>query len=199
MNNWIIFSTFLIIQLISYNVYCMGHSFYENRKIKKKVKPKVFDIAYKYLPDMSSNKWLEWGIDVLLLIPLIIIIFGGNKNINLYKHYIFSITLVHLIRVIFISSTILPTTKDENNYSVYNLIFGHNYDKIYSGHLATSILTFVFLYKMGIIMNIPFIIGYNFLLSLCLLLNRGHYTVDLLVAVMASYSVYNLSQLIEFN
>ena len=193
--NFIVLTLVLVQFVISYSVYNVGNTYYEQRIQNGKTKPKVFDISYKYLPDYSDSELLENIIDLMVLLP-IFAIFWFTNNGELYKEYLVSVLLIQLLRSIFIHSTILPKTKtcikNAEEYNWYNIIFGHCYDKIFSGHLATSIMTFIFLYKMNVVRNIPFAIFYNLLLSLGLLLNRAHYTVDLLVALLASYTIYNV-------
>lgn len=195
--SFIIFLVLFIQIYLSYNVYIEASQFYANRISSGKTKPKVYDIAYKYLPDLKDNKFIEYSIDLLVILPILLIFL--NKNFiktELHNDYIIMLITLHLIRLIFINSTILPSTKDcydkDKIYGIYNLIFGHCYDKIFSGHLSTSIITSIFLYNTGIIKNSLLLIGYNTLLSILLLLHRGHYTVDLLVAILASYFVYNV-------
>ncbi len=191
----LLLSILFIIQIfLSYSVYYNGKYFYETRQKKGKIKPKVFDIMYKYLPDMSDSKVLDHIIDLLIIIPILFITIKSSKNPELYKDYIMSVILIQLIRSIFIHSTILPKTKDcvNKKYKVYNILFGHCYDKIFSGHLSTTIITSIFLYQMNIFTNLNVLVIYNTILAILLLLARSHYTVDLLVALLASYSVYNI-------
>lgn len=186
----------VIIQMtLSYNVYYMGNGFYESRIKNNKTKPKVFDIAYKYLPDLSDYKYLEYFIDILVAVPVILIFFFAKAEI--YKQFSISFLLIHLLRSIFIHSTILPKTKDyvhNETYNLYNIIFGHCYDKIFSGHFATTIISSFFLFKSGIITNQLGLVLYNLILALALLLNRAHYTIDLLVAILASYAVITIDK-----
>jgi hypothetical protein len=192
--NVIILFLALIQAFLSYSVYITADEFYENRMKNGKTKPKVFDISYKYLPDWSDVKLLEYFIDVLVIIP-IILIFALTSG-KIYKEFSISLLVLHLIRSIFIHSTILPKTKNcvRGEYNWYNIVFGHCYDKIFSGHLSTSIISSIFLYTSGVIPYSSVLIGYNSILAVCLLLNRAHYTVDLLVALLASYTVFNIDK-----
>lgn len=189
-----------IIQVfLSYNVFILGETYYKNRIKNGKTNPKVFDISYKYLPDLSDSLLLEYIIDLMLIVPILLFLFLNTKS-SLTAEYTTSLLVIQLLRSIFIHSTILPKSKECNTreYTFYNIIFGHCYDKIFSGHLSTSIITGIFLYLSGIVQT-PFIpVVYNIIIGLLLLLNRAHYSVDLLVACLAAYSVYTFDKSVLF-
>lgn len=179
-------SIYLIILsiIINYYVHTEAKTFYNKRIIEKKIQPKIYDIGEKYIPDLSNNHILHRISDIIVLIlPLC---FGQNI---LKKHASYIIP-IFLIRYFFISLTILPKNKscDDNSMGIHNYIFGHCYDKIFSGHFAVIFLLSLILYDNGY--NYIFLILLNIINTFLILAIRSHYTIDIAVAaivVIVSY------------
>jgi len=184
---------FIITALISYNVHLQGKKFYDDRIKAGKTAPKVFDIGMKYIPDMSENKLLSIIIDILPLILPIIFLY----NTPYFSKYYYILIWIFLIRYIFINLTILPKYKKckDDSYTIYNILFGHCYDKIFSGHFSSIYLfvLFVYTYKLNIL-NIHYneiVLGIGLLLyGMSIIALRIHYTVDIAVALVVTQLVF---------
>ena len=176
---------YFVVGIMAFFVHYLGSNFYNQRLKSKKVNPKVFDIAHKYLPDLSTNKLLRDVTNILVFAPFL---FGGKV---VQEHMSFFIMIL-LVRSIFNMTTILPkhkTCKDES-YTFYNVIFGHCYDKVFSGHFSSSVLLSLILLKHGIVTNVWSHIAFNAVNAVMILLLRGHYTIDLLVAYFVTLVFY---------
>ena len=172
--------------MIKYN-HSQGKNFYQNRKDLGKTTPKVYDISMKYLPDLSNIRWLHYIYNIVFVIMLLPII--GNKEIAIefLKYFLVVLVLRYIINVI----TILPKDKycDDENLTINNYIFGHCYDKIFSGHFAISVLLGYIMYNAGIV-SLNTVILFNIINALIILLLRYHYTVDLVVAYLIVTILY---------
>lgn len=177
---------FFILHIIfTYSVHLNGQEFYKRRIIENKTTPKVYDIGMRYLPDYSDNTYLEMGIHIIsLVLPFLF----GKQVRDAYFNYI---PVVFLIRYLFTSLTILPKDKkcDDEKFNIWNLIIGHCYDKIFSGHFAIVNLTLMILLHYGQVDLWWAIIG-NLIFGVMIIMLRYHYTVDLFVAFLVNLLVY---------
>lgn len=188
----IIISTIItiIFLFLSYTTHKNGKDFY----IKK---IKIYDFCHKYLPDLSNNKITLHVTDIVSLIPYIIVFIYGNTHI--YFKLISYLIPIFLFRSITINSTILPKNIkcDDKKYDIYNVIFGHCYDKIFSGHISSNVLISYILYD-NIIKNKIILVVYNLFLSILLLVTRGHYTIDVILGIYIASCNYLLGYDLQY-
>lgn len=171
--------------LVSYFVYSTGKHFYASRVKNGKTNPKVFDIGHKYIPDYSNNAKIETLLNILTLLPTAFFMLKGDQ-----QFFTYSIT-IQIIRLLFIFVTILPKHKtcDDEKYTLSNIFNGHCYDKIFSGHFATVVLSCLILYYTY---NVPlsYLIVYMVVVAGLILATRSHYTIDMVVATVVAHWVY---------
>jgi hypothetical protein len=172
---------------LAYNVHNEGKTFYDNRIKDGKTNQKVYDIGMKYIPDMSENKILEnianWIVVILILV---------FRNVKLLIKFIKLILIIIMIRHIFTTLTILPKDKNckDDKFDTSNLIFGHCYDKIFSGHYASVLLIFLIAYDMKLLTNIGFMIANLVIYAILLIALRFHYTIDIAVSIIVTTFVF---------
>ena len=188
-NNFIILMLSMIFML-SYTCHKNGSTYYENRINKQKKTQKIFDIGYKYLPDYHNNPCLLAVINIIFIsTPSLVYIQCGD---TVFKEFIYYLIIIYIIRAIMTNITILPKIKkDSNKFNCYNLINGHSYDKIFSGHYATVFLALLILHKNE--NTCTNIIGLSFIgivQAMLIILTRSHYTIDLVVAIIVTLFVY---------
>lgn len=177
--------------LLAYNVHRVGKDFYNNRIISKKTTPKIYDIGYKYIPDLSTNKFLTLVIDTLPILLQVVFILSGST---------FMVRFTKLNMILFISKaimnnlTILPKIKkcNDQEYTLYNVFFGHCYDKIFSGHFATMCLFFLVAHNdnqvFANVMSSSIILS---LYAIGILALRYHYTIDIIIGGLVSLVLSN--------
>lgn len=180
-------SLFIITTLLSYNVYVEGKQFYSQRIKNGKTEPKLYDIGFKYIPNLSENKILSFFNNFIPILLVLILLKGPLMLIfsNIFLH-------ITLLRAVFINLTILPKDKSCNDNNSMNIIFGHCYDKIFSGHFSSMILLSLILYKYSVYTNVAILTSSLVLYGIFIIAIRAHYTVDLGVSVLATYTVFNL-------
>lgn len=171
--------------VVSTYVHNKGKQFYAERELAGKTRAKVYDIGTDNIPDMSSYQTLE---TVIGLVTMIIPYLFGAKV--LYEYVGMFITIA-LIRCLFIPLTILPKEKscDDSELSVKNYMFGHCYDKIFSGHFASAVLLALVLYGRGLVRPSILAIG-CMMYAFFIIALRYHYTADLAVGALVALVVY---------
>lgn len=163
---------------LAFHIFMTHHVYYTAKDHYSKTNT-IYDSVHQILPDFSKNSLLLFIKDALFSM---IFAFG----MGVFTEFIDFFIPIMIVRHLFIYSTILPATKDdpsrsrsENKLAFYTK--GHEYDKIFSGHFATSILLSIVLYTKGIHI-VPLVI-YNLINAFIILSTRSHYTIDLIVAI----------------
>lgn len=171
--------------LFVYNAHNNGKTFYDDRQKNNKTKPKIFDIGYKYLPDYSQIK----NIDIIILVFIFFPLIFHTSSIEEFLTYT---SLSNMFRYITINTTILPKDKncDDTNFNIVNLINGHCYDKIYSGHYASATTISMILYNNNV--SLYYILPYNLISALLLISSRSHYTIDIIIGGYVAITTYLL-------
>jgi hypothetical protein len=105
-----------------------------------------------------------------------------------YKKFIDCYSYLILLRFICFHLTILPPPMKLKNRLSFSIIPNYTYDFIFSGHTMTCVLS-IFCTNKSLIL-------YCFLLSLLcslsVIVSKEHYTIDVIVAWISTYSVVSL-------
>jgi hypothetical protein len=156
----------------------------------------LYDIIMSNTPDLSRYPFIPNVFLIIISIFLIIPLFIKPEPkffISLIKYY----SIIILIRTITTQSTILPASGKCKSYGLYKYINGHCIDKVFSGHTAISLILILQYYRYNIVnINIIYLLLIiQSLLSLSLILTRGHYTIDIIIAYVISISLFSLLDL----
>jgi hypothetical protein len=179
----------IILTMVSFSLtylsYLNGKNFYEDRIKNNKIRPKIYDVFHKYLPDNSHNSKMHYLTNIFVFFPLIF-------NLSIIDDYLSYMMPIFLFRYITTNATILPKTKecDDKDFTILNFFNGHCYDKIFSGHMSSSIIISLLLYEKKIITDIRILYLYNIISAYLILVTRSHYTVDILIAIYVSVTSY---------
>lgn len=177
MKNITVLLTLLILQVVSvYLCYYNGKTFFTDREQQGKTSPKIFDLLHKYLPDYSEKDHLGYLMNIAIFFPLIM-------YPQIISQFISFMIPIMMFRYVTTNVTILPKSKNckDENFGIFNLINGHCYDKIFSGHFACSIIISLLLYNNNLIDNVGVLALYNVISAYLILVSRSHYTVDILL------------------
>lgn len=179
---WIFFLVATIF-LSNYFTHQLGKNFYEG-KIRD---GEVFDILHEITPDLHHLN----GMNDIVMIGLIISFFFIPNNIEIIKEFTGKFLLIMFVRALTIVSTILPKHKQcEAQLGWLQMIKGQCYDKVFSGHTAFVLLATLIYLREGII-NIPIFIALNLFNIISIILVRAHYTIDIILAIVITYLVYD--------
>jgi hypothetical protein len=184
----IIFRMILLINILFvYMSYLNGKTFYDDRIKNNKTTPKIYDIGHKYLPDYSYYNETHVLMNIFVFLPLLF-------NLSLFSDYLSYLLPVLMFRYITINSTILPKSKtcDDSDFGILHILHGHCYDKLFSGHMASSIITSLLLYKKNIVTNLKLLSIYNLTSAFLILVTRSHYTVDILFGTYVALTSFFL-------
>lgn len=191
----------IVIMILNYTSYKNGDWFYKLRE-KLDKEPKVFDLAYAYLPKLKTDEYyiniLNWFFGILPFIPFF---FGSiqKSNFELFSEMIEYFIPVYLIRAFTTNLTILPPDKKctIKQFTFNELIQGHCYDKLFSGHLALAMIAMYIFWKYQVISSNYLAINV-FLTMLYMLISRGHYSNDLIFSFFVVYFVINQNIKLSF-
>ena len=178
---------FLIISIILFSNYAtlkIGENHYTTHN-----KNELFDIFYSILPDL--HKYSSIFNNIVPILGVISLYFYSNHKLTI--EFLSKFVIIMLIRAVTIISTILPKhEKCDQKIDITSLVVGGCYDKIFSGHTAFVLLLTLMYYREHII-NMPTLISINTLNILLILGTRSHYTVDVLLSIFVTSTIYNIS------
>ena len=148
------------------------HEYYSKNK-------KIYDVGYKYLPNINQHEYL---INYISYVIIILLIFT-NFVVDFLKLFF----IIYIIRFIFTQITVLPKIK-HCNIQQFNP-FGYCYDKIFSGHISFLFLFTLFLYETNYISI--YILGILNIINMCLIIStRAHYTIEVIVAFIITFFIF---------
>lgn len=180
------FLLFVIVHaLATYLVHRQGRAFYQGRS-EKCERPKVYDVGHKVLPDLSQSRLANIANDAMALLPFVL-----AYAWNLPDYYrLFAIVLA--IRWFTTLVTILPKHKhcdDNADLAPSNYLFGHCYDKVFSGHFSASLLFALMLYRSSGGVPWQALVAYELVHAFLIVSVRSHYTIDLIVSAFVVMTV----------
>ena len=160
-------------------VYVISNLITYKRKITFNGEKPLQDVFHtKYLPDLRNIKILT---DFFPLLSILLI--------EDYNGYIWCHTTLILFRFICFNSTIVPPPMNLELRMSMGIIPNFNYDLIFSGHVMTTVLSIYFTndyyYKMIVIL-------FSIISSFLAILTREQYTIDVIVAWIATYNVVKI-------
>jgi hypothetical protein len=157
------------------------------------VRNKVFDLFYYLMPKINFSQNILNILNTISIFILILPLFinkTSTSNWTLIKTIISIYIPVALIRVITTNLTILPSDIkcNINEFNINELIVGYCYDKLFSGHLAITLVA-MYVYYTNNIINKYYAYGNILFIIIYMLLTKGHYTNDLLFSFFVVYFV----------
>lgn len=155
--------------------------------IHYKEKDDIFDVIWKYTPDLYQYNYLTDVLPVVILFSLFFIPRGNSILVEFFLKFL----VIMLIRALTTISTILPKhEKCEHEFNIRNVLSGGCYDKIFSGHTAFVALFTMIFYREDIINSWQFWLINIFNMGL-ITVTRAHYTVDVILGFIITYLVYD--------
>ncbi len=172
--------------------------------------PPLPDILLNILPDLSSIEFPIVNVIVLVQYVLGIVSFPGNTRIQYTAQFIFLQCVLTSLRAITTASTTLPNLhvytyckeRPDNFFEVlYDMVtHGTCADYMFSGHTATSMLAWLFTYRHATTTWYKWAVGILVdTVIVFLLLQRWHYTMDILVAIIITWLIFVFYKRYETN
>jgi hypothetical protein len=146
-----------------------------------------FDLGHTFLPDFHE---IHSIVNVIPLCLFGFVLFQSDATALLKEIFLF-LVIIFFIRALTTLSTILPKHERCVEPDTLSLFLGRGcYDKIFSGHMSFVTIFSLVLLGHDSISLIAFI-ALNSVQALLILLTRAHYTVDILLAFVITYLVYD--------
>lgn len=172
---------FLILLLSNYFTHELGKTFYTGEQANSK----IFDVLWAITPDM--HEYHKYN-DIFVVGLLISFLFVPT---SIFKEFIGKFLLILLVRALTIVSTILPKhEKCDDNLTWLQMMKGQCYDKVFSGHTSFVLLATLIFLREGII-SLPIFFALNLGQITSIILTRSHYTVDIILAIVITWLVYD--------
>lgn len=177
---------FIIVGVIissNYISHQIGSNYYkENQSFK------IHDLLQEYLPDLHNYHYL---VDIVALVILIPAFFYFNQTLTI--EFLTKFLIIMFIRAFSVISTVLPKYENcDETFTFRSFFLGGCYDKIFSGH-TSFILLLTLMYWREHLINSMTLFGLNFINILAILLTRSHYTVDVIMAIFVTTTIFNLN------
>uniref|UniRef100_A0A6C0IF96 Sphingomyelin synthase-like domain-containing protein n=1 Tax=viral metagenome TaxID=1070528 RepID=A0A6C0IF96_9ZZZZ len=179
----IFFIVIIIIFGLNYWCHLIGMDFYKDQPTNYK----IHDLLHSVLPDLHDY---HISIDIIGFIAVIPAIMYFNQELTI--EFLTKFLIIMLIRAFTIVSTVLPKyERCDTKFDYRNFILGGCYDKIFSGH-TSFILLLTLLYYREHIINLPTLFVMNIINMLAIIATRSHYTVDVLIAIFVTTTIFNV-------
>jgi hypothetical protein len=152
--------------------------------VAKKIKnhpQKIIDFVHDKLPEIRS-KYLS---DVLIFLQLSLSLLYSNKES--LSDTLLIMGSCYFLRCLTMFSTVLPPLKHSENKIRFGGANGSGTEYIFSGHACWSCISFINLYNITPkYISIP----YNIVSQMIVIMSRNHYTVDVILGWIITYSLY---------
>lgn len=164
-------------------------------------RPPLPDILLDFLPDLAYIEFPIVNVIVLVQYVLGIVSFPDKKRIQYTAQTIIVQCLLTSIRAIIATSTTIPNLhvypycreRPDNFFEVlyYMVTHGTCADYMFSGHTATSMLAWLFVRRHATATWYKWVVGILVdAVIVFLLLQRWHYTMDILVAIIITWLIF---------
>jgi hypothetical protein len=180
---------FIILQFLHVHlVHSQGYTFYRTREENGKTTQKVYDVGHRFLPNWSMNRSL------IVIMNASAFLFPFMFGWSVFEEYMSFFVMILILRFLFTTLTILPKEKtcDDQSLGPHSVMFGHCYDKIFSGHFASILLVSLIAVKRKLLTPTNAVL-INLLNGWVILVTRSHYTVDLAVALVVTLYIYQMN------
>lgn len=148
---------------------------------------KIFDILHHITPDLQV--YAKYN-DTILVLTILSFLFVP-KSVSILKEFLAKFILIMFVRALTTMSTILPKQSEcRSEMGWINMFKGQCYDKVFSGHTAFVLLA-TLIYLRENIISVPVFFLVNLLNITSIILTRSHYTIDVILAIVITYLVYD--------
>lgn len=165
----------------NYFTHELGKTFYKGEQANSK----IFDTLWSITPDLHEYSKFN---DIFVVGLLISFLFVPT---SIFKEFIGKFLLILLVRALTIVTTILPKhEKCNDDLTWLQMMKGQCYDKVFSGHTSFVLLATLIFLREGFI-SLPVFFALNLAQITSIILTRSHYTVDIVLAVVITWLVYD--------
>jgi len=151
----------------------------------------LYDLIQQHSPNLQPYRIIP---EILHLIPILLFIYlviyySDCKSVLSLRKFLRVHGILMLLRAICFSSTLLP---DSSQMCLVSSHIGSCYDLIFSGHSTAILLTtylIIDFFKVNKIIKYLLHLN-NFITCFLIIICRNHYTIDIIVSILATNYVY---------
>ena len=150
----------------------------------------LYDSLHNIIPYHKYSVYFS-EIIMIFFILLLFYLFYKKRNISIFNHFIIIFSLIHIIRCILFSLTLLP---DSSNNCTFGLFSGSCNDLLFSGHISVVLLIILFVYKYKLFNSKSVknsLLFLFILMNIFILSSRNHYSIDIVTALIITYMIYH--------
>ena len=178
---------------IFFHNYLTNFVYVKGLEIRLSASKPLYDIIQRNAPNLQQYRIVP---EILHLIPILLflclILYNSNANSVLaLRKFLRVHAVLMVLRSICFSSTLLP---DSSQMCLFSKHIGSCYDLIFSGHSTAILLsTYIIIdyFKINKILKHLLHIN-NFITCLLIIVCRNHYTIDIIVSILATNYFYYL-------
>lgn len=153
-----------------------------DKRMKHEAGRPLPDVIHDNFPNLTKYEaWIDLIPAFLGCIVVALVVTGNFRNI---RRIVMTLAILLVLRCVCFSVTVLPTPFDVCD----PLAVGGCHDCVFSGHTAITLLFASVIYEVYPDMKWP-LLAYCILGSLFIVMTRSHYTIDVIVAWIATHSV----------
>jgi hypothetical protein len=158
----------------------VGITEYSAHQLESLEENTIKDIGFDMIP-YYNNRFSDY----IVIGLLILYIFVGKNHTEFIKLCI----VLFVLRIIFMNLTVLPVTSDQCKKQNFLPFTGKCRDLVFSGHTSLAVLTILFLISEGTITTLvgSMIVSILYIVTV---MARHHYTLDIVIGILASYIVF---------
>lgn len=180
----------LVIILFSNNFILRKHVDIKGQKKGNENTKCIYDIGHAYLPKLNVDQTSRNLGNLMAGLPVVYTLLFLPTNI-LRKQFFKDLCILYLIRLILSNLTILPSI-EKCKLDSSLLTLGGCCDYLFSGHTSSALLSSIYIIFYIKPKSIIYILIYNILNSLLIIMHRYHYTDDVILAWFMTIFIFSL-------
>ncbi len=149
----------------------------------------IYDVGHSYLPHLEKTTLITGIKDLITSIPILYAFY--YLPYKLKRSLIIDLTLLYISRAVMNNSTILPSTKKCKLNK--NKFFTGCCDLLFSGHTSSALLASLYIIYYINPKYSKFLLAYNIINSLIIIMGKYHYTCDVIMAWFMCFFIFSLS------
>lgn len=178
---------------IYFHKYLSDFVYVKGLEVKLSITKPLYDLIQRNVPNLQPYRIIP---EILHLIPILsfilLVIFNCNTNSVLaLRKFLRLHGLLMVLRAICFTSTLLP---DSSQMCLFSQHIGSCYDLIFSGHSTAILLTTYIIndyFNINRFFKIMLHIN-NLITCFLIIVCRNHYTIDIIVSILATNYFYSL-------
>jgi hypothetical protein len=156
------------------------------KKNKGYLRKPLADIIHNNTNDYSKYSYIVDYAALIFVLPLLKS-YSNNECTAVLSRFISVFSVLVIMRSFALLVTDMPPsdpTCNPHNLDIYNILFGHCHDKLFSGHTTFTLLCILIAYQYGYMhtSELTIMLLFQIMYAFMVIITRSHYTVDVLLS-----------------